>query len=358
MGLVTASLSMARSIYVLTREEGATAWQADFDLDRIAEEDKFVISLQPASSERVLRTLGKRGTVVRLTKVDRMGDRNISRFAQTLRDKLGRVYRNHLERGTKIKVNNRLVHASDPLMRGHELTEVVLDQEVRVGNGSARLVVVELPDLGTQGDAEAGIAPHRSGFYVVRNGREIMSAQTFGFYRHHHSYSHFRAELSFGGSLDHEFHVDVKKASIHPSDKLLDKLRRPTERLIAASGRRGRDRVDTDAVRLNHDLAAGRINATPAPTKGPVPLIRFDEADLDDDRLFRYDGEEGSTQITYNARHPFLRMIHDQRDRRVSAVLDYISYALASSVRKHPEGEKVLATLFDELKELAEREAA
>jgi hypothetical protein len=56
----------------------------------------------------------------------------------------------------------------------------------------------------------------------VRNNREIMEAQTFGFYQRHHSYSHFRAELSFTGDLDTEFHVDIKKA---PSTRAIGCLR-------------------------------------------------------------------------------------------------------------------------------------
>jgi hypothetical protein len=62
-----------------------------------------------------------------------------------------------------------------------------------------RLVAVELPDLGVAQANKAGIRPHNSGFYVMRNGRQIMGGETFDFYRHHHATALFRAELSFDG---------------------------------------------------------------------------------------------------------------------------------------------------------------
>jgi hypothetical protein len=74
-------------------------------------------------------------------------------------------------------------------MREHPDTEVVLNSGfIDFGDGmKAKLVAVELPDLGQQEEKAAGIRPVNSGIYVVRNGREIMEAQTFGFYQHHHA---------------------------------------------------------------------------------------------------------------------------------------------------------------------------
>lgn len=422
MGLVTASISMAKSVYVVTRKDGKQGYEASFDLDTISRHNKFYITLNPASTKR-LDEIGSHGTLVRLSQIDRINDTNVARFAANLRTKLGQVYRHFLEAGVTITVNRRNVLKYDPLMLDHELTEVVLDTTLDLGDGlKAKLKVVELPELGQQGDAEANIYPHNSGFYVVRNGREIMEGQTFGFYRHHHSYSHFRAELAFSGESDALWHVDIKKSTIHPDDRLFTKLRDKVDKLIATSGRRGRDRSEVQPVKLSHGTAAAAINSklaakaappastpTPAPSAGeaafkakkseriakatgesksdakgeakaegpaastpapdaaeaggenannfpqpPPPQVEFVEADTGDKGRF-FDAvvrANGQTTITYNVRHPFVRLVAASKQRQASAILDYVAFALAQTEAEIPGADKVVNRLCDHLKEL------
>jgi hypothetical protein len=54
MGLVTASISMARNLWILTRAKDQAGYEATFDLDTIQRENKFVITLKPAESKRVV----------------------------------------------------------------------------------------------------------------------------------------------------------------------------------------------------------------------------------------------------------------------------------------------------------------
>lgn len=410
MGLVTASLSMARSIYVLTRQADKPAYEADFDMDVITRENKFVITLRPAEGKNVINTLEQHGTLVKLSAIDRIHDRNVARFAANLRTKLGQVYRHFLEKGLEILVNGRKVLRYDPLMLEHPETERVLATTLDLGDGTeATLTVVELPELGTQGDAEANIFPHNSGFYVVRNGREIIAGETFGFYRHHHSYSHFRAELAFTGEST-VFHEDIKKSSIHPDDRLLDKLRKLTEKLIAQSGRRGRDRGDGDTMRLTHKAAQEAINSKLGllangvtakdlanvragmltapepkpepeakkrgrPTKEeaekreaeekarqaelaalpPQPKVEFIEVDGGEKgRFFTTETDKkGNIVVQYNSRHPLVRMVAESRQPRVSAILDMMSFALAKAEADVPEGKKLVNRACDYLAVLA-----
>jgi hypothetical protein len=397
MGLVTASLSMAKSIFVVTRKSGGAALEAALDLDTVQRENKFLITLRTASAKHA-EEVGNHGTLVRLSEIDRINDTNVARFAANLRTQLGQVYRHFIDSGVVLTVNRRTVPAYDPLMLSHEITEVVLDTTLDMGDGRvAKLKVVELPELGQSGDAEANIFPHNSGFYVVRNGREIMAGQTFGFYRHHHSYSHFRAELAFTGASDSLWHVDIKKSTIHPDDKLLEKLKAKTEKLIAQSGRRGRDRGEERPVKLSHGTAAAAINArltesTPGPlaaTQGdekafkdrkaarvskaaveaaadvvppveqapaappPKPTVEFVEVDGGDKgRFFSATRENGRIVVAYNTRHPFVRMVAESKQRQASAILDYVAFALAQVESEIPGADKVVNRVCDHLKEL------
>lgn len=407
MGLVTASISVARRVTILTREEGKQAFEADFNLDTIAAVNKFLIHIGPAraTSTAVVDQIGQRGTLVRLENIDRISDTNVARFAANLRQRLAQVYRHFLKNGLVLSVNDKRVRPSDPLMRDHPETVVVLETELDLGGGlKAALVAVELPDLGQQAELQAGILPSNGGIYVIRNGREIMEAQTFGFYKHHHTYSHFRAELSFSGALDSLFHVDVKKASIHPDDKLRDKLQKALEKHWIASGRKGRDRAEEKPIKLSHVDTSARLNAvlagavptTPAlaaaasapvvevsdkpkrgrPSKanlearaaaeaaaaakspGPVPAsptVEFAATDTGDDgRFFQAEKKkDGGITILYNAKHPFVRMVAEAKDKRVSGILDYVSFALARAEQDHPEGRKLVNKACDYLKLVA-----
>lgn len=415
MGLVTASLSMARTIHLLTRLEGKTAYEADFDMGVIERENKFVITLRPAESKKVVGVLDKHGTIVTLSNIDRINDRNVARFAANLRTKMGQVYRHFLAKGLNLVVNGRKVERYDPLMLEHPETEVVLDlPRLEFGDGTVgTLKVVELPELGTQGDSENNIFPHNSGFYVVRNGREIVAGDTFGFYRHHHSYSRFRAEIAYTGETT-AFHEDIKKASIHPDPAFLDKLRKLTEKLIAESGRRGRDRGGDEPVKLTHKAAQETINTRFAliqdkpveqvvaavragtaalppieqkpdpdapkakrgrPTKEeqerreverkaaeeaaaaapPKPQVTFIEVDGGEKgRFFQAETDKkGNMTIQYNSRHPLVRMAADAKQPKVAALLDIMAFSLARAEADVPEGKKLVNRACDYLALLA-----
>jgi len=244
------------------------------------------------------------------------------------------------------------------------------------------LRVVDLPDFGGAGNTSAGIIPQNSGFYVVRNNREIMEAHTFGFYKKHPDYSHFRAELSFDGSLDAHFHTDVKKMSIHPSQSFLDKLRQATQALIRESGREGRARANTEKGQIDHSTAEANITRwaslipkpkaliekrTPRGRKGTHPhrdgdkprtphitnlrtisglKVAFDEGDYGEQSPFYLVTQEGRTiTVTYNRAHPFYReFLEHAADPKVVAILDYLVFAMANAELLVPEHANIVKT--------------
>ena len=354
MGLVTASISMAKNLWVLSRSKNKPAYEATFDLDTIQRHNKFVITLKPAESKRVVEFLGMdgTGTLVRLSQIDRINDTNVSRFAGSLRTKLGQTYRHFLAQGVNIIVNKRRVQRYDPLMLDHPETEVVLDQSIDLGDGhKATLKVVELPELGQSGDAEANIFPHNSGFYVVRNGREIIAGETFGFYRHHHSYSHFRAELAYHGESA-VFHEDIKKSSIHPDDRLKARLNKLTKSLIEQSGRRGRERGEEREVRMVTPAAEQELNAKlalvmddggpvggkkgsgdkPAAPEVTKPLLRIIGVAGDKTGpFFHAEHKEGTLIVALNTRHPLVKMVTDQKQPQARNLLNWIATSLAKA---------------------------
>jgi len=126
----------------------------------------------------------------------------------------------------------------DPLMLHDPNTKLTLETPIEADGEEAFLRAVDLPDLGQAGNRAHGIIPQNSGFYILRNNREIMEAITFDFYKKHPDFSHFRAKISFDGSLDSVFHTDVKEMTISPPQSFMDKLRQATQVLRTISGLR------------------------------------------------------------------------------------------------------------------------
>lgn len=377
MGLVTASIGLSKSVEVFTREEGGPLLYGGFDLDVIAEQNQFVkwVDEGGTGAEKVFSS--PKGTLIRLSKTDRISNRDASTFANTLRRRIGQTNRKFLKAGIKIEVNGKPAEPIDPLMLHDPQTKLVLEAEIEVeeGHGTATLRVVDLPDFGPAGNKAHGIIPQNSGFYVLRNNREIMESVTFDFYKKHPDFSHFRGELSFHGSLDPVFHTDIKKMTINPPQSFMDRLRQATQALITESARQGRQRANVARGEIDHSMAEANITRRAPLIPKPKALIEkrgerknkgthprgngekartphvtnlktisglnvvFNEGNYGEESPFYHVKQEGRTIIvTYNREHPFWReLLEHATDPKVVATLDYLVFALANAELLVPE---------------------
>ncbi|MPZ50054.1 MAG: hypothetical protein GEU75_12290 [Dehalococcoidia bacterium] len=375
MGLVTASIAIGKRVDVMTREDGGPVLYGGFDLEDIARENRFVKFIRPATQEEEAAFPYQHGTVVRLSKTDRLKTRHVNTFTNTLKRKAGQVFRRFLKSGVFLEVNGAKVEPVDPLMLNHSETQVALETEIELEGGIVYLRAVDLPDLGSAGNRAENITADNSGFYVLRNNREIMAAQTFDFYRKHPDFAHFRAELSFDGTLDDIFSTDVRKMSITPSQSLIDRLKQATQSLITESARRARNRANVERGQIDHSVAeaniARRVQLIPKPAalievrspksrrgshsdgdgqKQRTPHVTtiktisgmnvlFDEGDYGEQGPFYLVKQDGRTiRVTYNREHPFWREFLEHADTpKVIAILDYIVFAMANAELLVPE---------------------
>ena len=376
MGLVTASIGLSQRVEVFTKEAEGTLLYGGFDLEEIAEKKRFVKWITKGTFDDEARFGKSKGTLLRLSKTDRISNRNTTTFANTLRGRIGQVFRKFIKAGTKIEVNGNPVEAIDPLMLNLKETKLVLDTEILVdGKAAATIRVVDLPDFGQAGNTAHGIIPQNSGFSIVRNNREIMDAHTFEFYKKHPDFSHFRAELSYDGSLDAFFHTDIKKMSVHPPQSFLDRLRQATQGLITESARQGRSRANVARGQVDHSAAEANITRRAPLIPKPKALVEkrsaggkreshsrgngertrtphvanlrtvsgfkvlFNEGDYGEQCPFYLVKQEGRTiTVTYNREHPFWReFVEYGNDAKVVAILDYLVFAMANSELLVPE---------------------
>ena len=385
MGMVTASIGLSRRVEVLTREEGGPLLYGGFDLDDIAEHDRFIKELGPATAEQEERFTKPRGTLITLSKTDRISNRNPSQFGNILKKRIGQVFRKFLKSGVVIEVNGGRVEAIDPLMLSDSETELALELDMDVdGLGKVYIRAVELPDRGGAANKALGINADNSGFYVVRNNREIMAAETFEFYKKHPEYAHFRAELAFGGELDPAFHTDVKKMVIQPSQSFLDRLKQATMGLITKSQREKKKRAGVERGKLDHSAAEANIShratllpkapgrglteqrgprSPKKPTNGKATSpgtskarphlttlktasglkVEFNEGNFGEAPFYLVKQEGKTIVITYNRDHPFWRELVVYADEtKVIALFDYLVFALANAELLVPEQAEIV----------------
>jgi histidine kinase/DNA gyrase B/HSP90-like ATPase len=384
VGLVTASIGLSRRLDVLTREAEGPLLYGGFDLDDIYEQDKFIKMLAVANSKQQEMFQRPSGTVIMLSKTDRISNRQPRDFAATLRKRIGQAFRKFIKSGLVFEVNGEKVEAFDPLMLQDKDTQLVLDIDIEVDDlGLAHIRAVELPDRGEATNKAAGVNADNAGFYIVRNNREIMAATTLDIFKKHPGYAHFRAEVSFSGDLDVAFNTDIKKMSIHPSQSFIDKLKQATRGLITQTEREKKRRANENRGGMDHSAAEANIShratllpkapgrglTEPRPprakkdtqprTPGAEPRVRpphitdiktasglkviFKEADYGESPFYVVKQEGKNIVVTYNREHPFWReLVEYGDDVKVVALFDYLVFALANAELLVPEQAEVV----------------
>lgn len=237
MGLVTASLSIARQTIVLSKAEGGPLLKAINDVDEVIRTNRFVSYLGKSTKEDeelFKEFLGEssHGTVVILRKCDRMQNYNPTLFARQLSKHLARVFRYFLTAEREIYVNADRIEKSDPLMWENAGTDHFCDEKIPVeftdGDAKVKDVIhvklAILPDNPGQGDAASSQNIKTQGFYVMRNNREILDANTLGLFTKHNSFNRFRGEIIFSGTLDKFLGVDFTKSGVKLNQSAADQL--------------------------------------------------------------------------------------------------------------------------------------
>ena len=272
MGLVTASLSICRRTEVITRQVGGPLLYSVVDVDEIISQNVFCKYLGPATAEAkaTFQSFGapESGTIVILSKCDHLYSSNSNIIVKNLRPHLGRVYREFLMAGKQLTINGEAISAVDPMMIA-EGASVRSDEtyplEYTDGHGNKltenlRVRVVLLPNLSPEENKDRNINIKGQGFYVLRNFREVSSAETFGLLSRHNDYNRVRAELYFPAALDELMGVNFTKHQLKPKESVTELLSRTVVREMASLAKLVRgERVHVESAGISHTEASRAI---------------------------------------------------------------------------------------------------
>lgn len=387
MGLVTASLSIAKKCHVITRS-GDGCWSSAWDVDEIVIQNSFLKHLDSATNEEVAlldKEIGKdlTGTLVVLTKCDNLGNKNLSVFASTLKNHVGRVHRYFIGAGRQIEINDDLVLAIDPLQLGDPVTETVVDDVFSVSideegverQESIRVRIVLVPENPAT-ELDVAKSMKSQGFYIMRNQREIMNAVTLDFFTKHNDFNRMRGEVFFPGTLDRLVGIEFTKREVKLHQSLYDQLANtlvPTCRSIKHR-ESNKKRVETSEVQQQIHKQAAKVIAEkdkllikPKATiekresrkngggNGHVPkpeaererknLNRTQEletrlnCEIREERMgpngqiYECDMEGRKLVLRYNVEHPFYQrfIVENIADGRVVTAADFLIYSMATA---------------------------
>ncbi|PYP82352.1 MAG: hypothetical protein DMF61_26585 [Blastocatellia bacterium AA13] len=378
MGLVTASLSLGRKLTIVTRAAKGPLLTNITDIDHMISANQFVKEYfgpaRDAEEELFTDALGDSdsGTVVQITNCDGFKRRYVKAFEKVLDQHLGQVYRMFIRAGRIFFVNGEDVKIHDPLWLDDERTELYSDetyelrfvaaegQEIR---DPVRVRLVILPDHGnTQLNKKAGYNVQKSGFYVLRNNREIASAQLLGLnsLSRHPDFIRFRGEIFLTGRLDDALGIEFTKRDVKPIQSIRDQLDEHIGADITSIRKHLRKKtVKAESEGLDHSSSERLIDSKSALLIKPIPT-RITESDDEAPAALEINstplgtvkfrpanyGREGpvyaceqrgrTTFIDWNADHPFYEhfVLANRENREALNAVDSMVFSMAAAELK------------------------
>jgi hypothetical protein len=373
MGLVTASISMARRLEVVSKTASGEINKVVLDLDKIvALNDWKAEFTEPTSTERILFRDLECGTLVALKKLDKLQYKTTNYLATRVGDEFSEIFRKYLSANVVIKINGIKLIPSDPLELDKK-TEVLFDDNIEFKGSALSVKLVMLEHTGTDTARERGYNIPNQGVYVVRNNRQIAHGIDLGLFTKHNDFNRLRIEVSYDGSLDEWFGINFTKNEIVANQALTETLKTQLGALVVMVRNRAKanqavdkskqiDHKESEEViarkarllktkdvlkekrgpRLEH---GGGESKDPATTKkrehirnfqrgGKSIIVKFGEIDLGTTGdLYQIDFEGTITVINWNISHPFHRemVAKYSGDKDISLPLDFLVFSLATA---------------------------
>lgn len=388
MGLITASISFGRKLEVITKKFEGDMFYSSQDLDEVVKKNDFVKTLRLANEEEKKlfseHISGESGTLVIISKIDRLSNSNLTVFSSILSKGIGRIFRKFIESGIAFTINGKDIAIIDPITLGLEGTGIYSDEVYDLSpsitgakSEQIRIKIALLPKVDDSQAKDLKMNIQGQGFYVMRNNREIADGVTLDVFQKHNDFNRLRIELSFSATLDNAMGVRFSKDGIAPSQAVRDFLKQeiggqlssirnlvkktqksdPTA-LVDHTGseaviaQRSKLLITPEAIIEKRKPRLGEPDDTVKPGKkrdqdGRTPRVthqakpigaRFESLAMGREGVLYESYQEGKIIIVrWNTDHPFYDrvILVNKGDKNIISALDYLVFALASAELKY-----------------------
>jgi len=374
MGLVTASISIARRLEVISKTTDGSVNKIVLDLDHIAQLNDWKAELSElTAAERIVFDTLSSGTLVSLKKVDKLQFTTPGYLLRNVKSEFSEIFRKYIDANVNIVVNDEKLISSDPLEIAKNDSEILFNDDIEFKDSVLSVKLVMLENVGSDTAKERKYNLTNQGVYVIRNNRQIARAVELGLFNKHNDFNRLRIEVSYDGSLDEWFGINFTKNELVPNQALTDKLSEALRSLIQMVRNRAKANQAVDkSKQIDHKeseevisrkarllktkdvLKEQRAPQTrhgeqqhnePQTTKnrehirnfqrgGRSIIVKFGEIDLGTTGdLYQTDFEGTTTVINWNISHPFHRELVAKYsgDKDISLPLDFLIFSLATA---------------------------
>lgn len=246
LGLKSASFAQGRKLEVISGD-GSSIHKQFVDLDLI-EEEYFSEEVEPSDADRELIKKyfkdGKRGTIVRVSKIHDKNHPSVKSTIDDLKKKMGVIYYYFLKKDLHIYIRDEELSAFDPLFT-EEAGDNNLDEKSWDGKTVQWIyrpddILID-PESNVRCNLEITMLPHPQVFKGERSAEEIrnkymIGAQDYGFFVYRNrrlinwanrldniipqdqDYYAFKGRINIDDTADDAFNIDVSKSHISLSE--------------------------------------------------------------------------------------------------------------------------------------------
>lgn len=236
MGMKTASFSLGKSLYVITKQNEIIS-NAEWDLDYVETNDKWEVLIHPQDSiqdeidsvaELIDYSKWNQGTLIILSKLDKLIDENNidkskKKFYKTIKDiksHISMIFHRFIEEDELIiKLNGNEIVPWNPFVRNSPATMELTCEELFDGKSVVTIEPFILPhknkfDSEEEYNKAGGIKDWmgQQGFYVYRNKRLIVYGTWFNKFKKEPAYNLARIKLDMSSDSDFEWKIDIRKS--------------------------------------------------------------------------------------------------------------------------------------------------
>lgn len=232
LGLKTSSFSQCKRLTVVTREKGESIEKRCWDLDYVNKTGKWRL-LDYVSDQVFLVKFEhqENGTLVLWEKLDRLvGNVNANNEAarqvfleefELLEEHLSLVFHRFIEKKKlTIWMNGEKLEACDPFMKESDGGQLVARESL--DNEQVLIKCYVLPHVSKLSAEDRVKAKTEKwykyqGFYIYRNTRLLLYGDWLGLFQKNEHFKNARILIDIPNKLDHEWKIDIKKATATPS---------------------------------------------------------------------------------------------------------------------------------------------
>jgi hypothetical protein len=236
MGLPCSSLSIAQRVDVWSWRARRAVWWSHLDVQEISRKGIRAVPNPQRSNHPTLRPGTETGTLIELSRCDRLDSPRLAPLQNSLNVDFGRMFRHLILRGTAILINGSRVKPLDPLFLAGDADwsrakpfGPPLVFPIRIPNSPktskvcvrfSELPVTEWSDLSNHMKRRPGIAKG-AGVSIVRTGREVDYGWFFMGSKRRENYDDWwRCEVHYEPVLDELFGLTHTKQRIRPGEAL------------------------------------------------------------------------------------------------------------------------------------------